>query len=900
TFINETESYWDWLWEQGYVNHTTYFMKAKSDSSSAAPITEMWCLYHLWKLTGKQKFYGNLTNLIQKYESLVLKKIGYPLSTSLKTTLLLNSSGEYIIDVVNKSTEFSTWHSSIRSILIFLAEKNLINKTLVAESLHRLASLLWDSSKEKFHEAVKAFIYSNSGAYTYSITTYDLFASHRQHTQRVSAFIWANKTMYDLNTDAILKSLDLNSYYSSSTKTYRYRSSTDLLEQYGIAAAFAHYLLHPEVLWQAFNASIIQGLIGPKFPVGWYIDEKVAIQHARSIQFSADEGYFSSAPSTTEYKVYVNVYLHFLINILSWLSNNFWVSHNPHYYYATEILYTRCIKGDPPRYYEIKSGSWSTSLSFSNRHGFNLFVLFDGAHPNLTFIDIILAECNALANPFIVSFSSWGQPELGYGTFSVSLRNIYVPLSRTSYIFVPSKIYRIKAVKISNATFSKTFIVGGNNYTLINDSYGNMFLVSALPDNVVVFNPIHINYSKSISVFNITIDMLNYTPPDWYHVSYDNQISYAYWLCYTNDPSNLYSLDPDEDYDCDGVPTRYEVLFMSDPFNNDTDRDKISDAEEIYFLIDPVSKDSDCDGLSDMFEVYGVTRWSQYINHSFDPRNTHSYNSTYYDLFYGYILENQTPNLLNFDELSFNETAFRCSLDTDDDGLSNYREYYIEHTDPFEPRAIIIEEPSNFTLVNYSAEIIARNNTQFWFINIYANGSLIKICNTSAYNQSTKKIHVTITSSEIESFGLYNITLQLLYENMSPIDRGDSVYINFAYIKITEPDNMSLFYKFQNIVVKWNGSGVYDYFIIAVNDSIVDNTTSHNSTVLLDTGVWNISVTLVYKEQTISCFVLVIVTEIKITSPENGSLLLQQCWMVWVEWNTTAEKYVANISIYVN
>ncbi len=207
TYIQEAENYWDWLWQNDIVNHTTYFMLQRSDRSNSRPDVEMWCLYWLWKLTGKQKFYGNMTNLMQNYEYYVLKKIGYPLCKSLKTTLLRNGSN-YIIDIVNGCTEYSTWTSSMRSILIFFAEKGYINSTVLALSLHNLIGVLNYPIKKRLHEAIKVYLIGTPGFYKYRVDPYDYFTPPRCHTQRISSFLWANKTLYNETTSSILKKLD--------------------------------------------------------------------------------------------------------------------------------------------------------------------------------------------------------------------------------------------------------------------------------------------------------------------------------------------------------------------------------------------------------------------------------------------------------------------------------------------------------------------------------------------------------------------------------------------------------------------------------------------------------------------------------------------------------------------
>ena len=204
TYIDEAEQYWNYLYSNA-VNSDTHFMKAKSNKNMAALDVELWSLYLLWKVTGRSIYYDNMTFVIQKYEELVLRKMGLPLSWSLKTNTLLNASEEEIIDVNNNSIEILTWRSSMYGILIFLAEKGLANKTLVAESLHNLIDLLYWDAQKILYEGVKICIYNDSGTYSYGFYTYKLFGSPRQHTQRYLPFIWANKTLYNENTSSILK-----------------------------------------------------------------------------------------------------------------------------------------------------------------------------------------------------------------------------------------------------------------------------------------------------------------------------------------------------------------------------------------------------------------------------------------------------------------------------------------------------------------------------------------------------------------------------------------------------------------------------------------------------------------------------------------------------------------------
>ena len=845
TYISEAESYWDWLWSNRIVNHTTYFMLLKSDSRKAGVAFQMWSLYWLWKLTGKQKFYGNLTNLVSNYQRLVLRNIGYPLGTTLKTTLLLNSSGEYIIDVINGSYEISTWAGSMRAILIFLSEEGFLNKTLLAKSLHRLLQLIYNSNLDLLAEGVRVYIYERNGSFVYQVKPYYFFNPPRQHTQRVAAYIWANNVSYDSTTEILLEKLALNKYYRVAEKIYSYGINNEILEQYGVAVAFAHWLLRPEVVSQALNSCIIHGLVGPNFPAGWKIEWDLTIQHARLIYFDAKLGKFSSDSSTPGWKLYVNVYLYFLIDLLAWLSDNFWVTHNPHYYYAVEAFYSKTVRGSPPEMYGVTDGNvWAKDLSFASRHGFNLFILFHGAHPNLAFKDLILAESNSVANPYIVLFSPWNEPKLNHGNFSVIIRNVRVPLDETSYIFIPSKKYHIKAIRISEGSQKNNFVIGIDNFTLVNDTHGNIILVSALPDNVIVFNPIYIKDKNSTVVFNITVDMIEHNADNyweeyksWYSVSEESPISYAYWLCYTNNISNN-ALDPDIDYDNDGVPTRYEVLFMSDPYKNDTDEDGIDDGDEIFFLINPLSEDTDCDGLTDSFELLGAKKWSKYLHHELNPRNPKSYNSTYYDIFYGFILENQTENLEKWDEFRFNETKYRLDLDTDGDNVNNYDEIYTYKTDPFrvEIPSLIVYSPENNSIEKSKVNIIfSTNSIRDYHIMVYINGSEIY---SEYYYSGQKNITIQYDTSNITK-GRLNITIAVYDLGWVGVNRS-VIFVNVSNIPdiiILTPSNHSFKSKTFNLSF-WANESASKVVVLINSTEIASFSHGGNITIGIDTSAY--------------------------------------------------------------
>ena len=101
----------------------------------------------------------------------------------------------------------------------------------------------------------------------------------------------------------------------------------------------------------------------------------------------------------------------------------------------------------------------------------------------------------------------------------------------------------------------------------------------------------------------------------------------------------------DQDSDGDGLIDNYEVYFITDLNNADTDGDGISDYDEIYTIdTDPLKADTDNNGKNDGEEDY------------------------------------DKDGLTNIEEKNLN--TFMDSTDTDSDGLTDYDEVKVYHTDP--------------------------------------------------------------------------------------------------------------------------------------------------------------------------------------------------------------------------
>ncbi|MEX0568206.1 MAG: hypothetical protein Q6363_003480, partial [Candidatus Njordarchaeota archaeon] len=239
-------------------------------------------------------------------------------------------------------------------------------------------------------------------------------------------------------------------------------------------------------------------------------------------------------------------------------------------------------------------------------------------------------------------------------TISIDIYNIELIKGRTAYIFFPTTKYNLTYAKINDSSAN----VGELGLS------GNVRFV-CLSDNVLALYP---NTTQKSVIVNISVRLEQKNVNSSYILSEGGAEIWGL----------LYGIsDYSEDPDNDGIINLDEAFLFSNPYSNDSDNDGISDKYEILYRVDPLSQDSDCDGLLDEFELYGVARWSAYLNESFNPRNPKSYNSTYNDIFYGFIMENQSSNLMKWNEIKWNEEEYIVLLnnsDFDGDGLSNSAE----------------------------------------------------------------------------------------------------------------------------------------------------------------------------------------------------------------------------------
>jgi hypothetical protein len=159
------------------------------------------------------------------------------------------------------------------------------------------------------------------------------------------------------------------------------------------------------------------------------------------------------------------------------------------------------------------------------------------------------------------------------------------------------------------------------------------------------------------------------------------------------------SLDPDTD----GLTNIEEQQYGTDPFAGDTDGDGLSDSDEVNtYQSDPVSADGDADGISDADEISfgtdalssdtdadGLNDYEELFTHNSDPLNPDSDGdgmSDGFEIQYGMqnqdaTADNDGDGLSNAQESDAGSSPF--SSDSDNDRLSDYAEYIIYGTDPF-------------------------------------------------------------------------------------------------------------------------------------------------------------------------------------------------------------------------
>ncbi len=781
TYIQEAEDYWNWLY-QTQVNHTTFFMNNSKDRAFETRLGAQWVgLYLLWKTTNRDIYLNNLTRSIHNYEDIVLEELEMPIGgRALLTYAWRNSTGELVPAVRNDSKSITRigFELDLINSLILFSDLAGINKTLLAIRLNTLIKNLayYHSSTGTWimHEGLKATVYNNSGTLTYSLAPIDYTnipgypPECRKVTQKILPSLWANRTHYDPEVSEkisnLAKSMWLH-FYKPNPKfiRYSYYNPNYVVWNVPVGVSLSSLILNDSFTSQILNATMNHLLVwtgnpNNNAPLSFFTRKRLLDSHLVIADFYPELGKYSTEVSTLlqefQFDAYKVAQDYLGIQVLAWLSGRWWISLSPLYYVALTVVWENSTRSDG-FYGEYRTDTgWNKMPAFAYGGGYNLFVLFgDGIHPDTTERFLLGYQANGEAGGKLVSyvrFSPYNQPDWGEGNFTVNLTNIYIPSDRASFIFTPSD-FHIKAVMLEtiDGTYTWSYPSRGSLYTIS----GRRGVFGALSDNVIVFNPLYFGENAG-GVVNISILFANFTFSGTYYVSETEPISWAYNLTYGRGSG----LDPEADYDGDGVPAKYEVLFMSDPYRNDTDGDGLSDAEEIYFFINPVNPDADCDGLTDYFELYGATKWSQYLPHELDPRRIESYNHTYSDFFYGYVLENQTSNLPNWDEYGYNETEYRMSLDTDGDLVSNYEEYYILGTDPFDSDNIpdiIIYCPENNSAVS---GLFWLNFSISWFtdtVKVYINGSVI-YSEIGTNIGGSKSIQI---STGNYNKGLYNITV---------------------------------------------------------------------------------------------------------------------------------------------
>ncbi len=832
TYKDEAEKYWEYIYRY-HVNKETLFMRRRTtDTKNVTSIAyEAFALYYLWLTFKKAKYYYNLTQLLRNYQDIVLEEVMFPLDEPvLLMDYLINSTGKRIPHIINGSTAITTWAPATTMwMLIFFAEKGFFNKTVVAESINNyFKTMAWDDeSRAILYEGYEVYVFNNGGNYIFEFygTT-----GARQHTQRFGFLSWSQKILSDPEIDNIVSNIrnkSMATYYRSDIKEIVYTPSSSDLEQYGIEYLLNALLLDAEDIFDIVNATILGGIISAKAPYFFWDEEKLPHIHDNLCSFNPIRGELDWAGWTTEYKASVASVISRDIQIISWISRKNLLY--PTLYYFPYTFYTMNTKSDG--FYD----KYTTTVGWTDKKPdplicglFNAFFgFFYNCHP-------VINPISGISNSLVELYYRLGRNDKG---FRVEFININITDS-PALIFLPSS-YNICAVEIEgeNAT------MGLNNFTsvIIN---GTNITFGGLPDDVVV-----ISAGSFPKILNVTIYFADFEPPEMYSI--DNYTNIVWRVMY-----NISKLDPYGDEDGDGLLNADECYVLADPFDNDTDDDGLSDFEEALYQTNPLHPDTDVDGLTDYFEIYGVTKWSKYINHSFNPRDPKSYNDTYFDIFYGYIMENQSLTLQYFDRYGYNEMLFRNSCNESDydlDGISNSIEGF---------------------------------GWKYWWAD--------EFCSQINYGHAGLLVFFDNNDTDLDGLSdLYEYIYQLNPFNNDTDDDGYSDAFEISYgsdphvkssspplsVNIVYPCNHSMINRTW-ILVNWTFCGEPNNFTIYVNGSpigVVDpSITNYNITDLFE-GKWNVCVLAIDERGCASDCVIVYIDltrpSIQILHPANRAYL---------------------------
>ncbi|MGQ4892195.1 MAG: hypothetical protein ACP6IP_06865 [Candidatus Njordarchaeia archaeon] len=135
----------------------------------------------------------------------------------------------------------------------------------------------------------------------------------------------------------------------------------------------------------------------------------------------------------------------------------------------------------------------------------------------------------------------------------------------------------------------------------------------------------------------------------------------------TNNPNLV------NDKDFDGLYNNREQVYSTDQNNGDTDSDMALDYSEVTVMhTNPLTNDTDNDGLLDGWEQYYYVNYNATLNPLTNDTDGNNKSDGLEDL--------DNDNLTNLEEQAFGSNPMKN--DTDDDGLTDWFEINVTHTDP--------------------------------------------------------------------------------------------------------------------------------------------------------------------------------------------------------------------------
>ena len=223
------------------------------------------------------------------------------------------------------------------------------------------------------------------------------------------------------------------------------------------------------------------------------------------------------------------------------------------------------------------------------------------------------------------------------------------------------------------------------------------------------------------------------------------------------------------DSDGDGLVDNYEVYFMTDLNSVDTDGDGISDYDEIYTIdTDPLKPDTDKNGKDDGEEDF------------------------------------DRDGLANLEEK--NISTFMDSTDTDNDGLSDYDEVKVYHTDP------LMSDTDNDGVSDYEEVVIAKKLGITDISSIDKTNTMEQELPIDNFDSSLYKENIIQMKVSGDVYGLIENHIKVKERSNATLDNVNSILGKVAFIDSDyERSNISVTFDISNYSLKREALKVCTY-----------------------------------------------------------------------------------------